>query len=137
MNRNTTHNGFSLIELMIVVLIIGALVAIAIPVYNKNMEVAIRAEAIASIGTIRSHLFVYYGQEGRFPISPTWKKVIGRDWNDIEAGELDGQYFVDKNYKYRSYDGIEYKIRCSKNRILEKNVWIDETGHWKFDVQDD
>ena len=75
--------------------------------------------------------------DGRFPIAPTFTKVVGSNWNDIQPEELTGTYFKDKNYKYRSYDGIEYRLKCQKAGILEKNVWIDENGHWKFDVNDD
>ncbi len=126
-----------MVELMIVIVIIGVLAGIAVPIYNKNLMLAKRSEAVASIGTIRKELQLYYAEEGSYPIAESFTRVIGQDWNEINTGELTGTYFRDKNFKYRSYDGIEYRIKCQKNRILDKQIWIDETGHWKFDVDED
>jgi len=118
---------------MIVVVIIAVLVGAAVPIYKHNLEIAKRSEAVAGIGFVRKQLRMYYAREGSYPISESYKKVVGRDWNNIKKGDLTGKYFKDNNFRYRSYDGIEYRIKCNKNRILEKAVWIDETGHWKFD----
>jgi len=132
-SHNRGGNGFSLVELMIVIVITGVLVAAAVPIYKHNLQLAKRTEAVASIGTIRDQLKMYYATEGSYPISDRYNKVIGRDWNDINKGELTGKYFKDNNYRYRSYDGIEYRIKCNKNKVLSKSLWIDETGYWKFD----
>ena len=137
MNRFRNNNGFSVIELMIVVVITGILAAIAVPIYHKNVENAMRTEAIAGIASIAKELDIYYGEHGEYPIQETYSKVIGKSWNDIKAGELTGKYFVDKKYKYRSYDGIEWRIRCNKAGVLEKNVWLDQSGTWKFDDDED
>ncbi len=115
------------------VVIIAVLVGAAVPIYKHNLEIAKRSEAVAGIGFVRKQLRMYYAREGSYPISESYKKVVGRDWNNIKKGDLTGKYFKDNNFRYRSYDGIEYRIKCNKNRILEKAVWIDETGHWKFD----
>jgi len=133
-SRNSGVNGFSLVELMIVIVIIGVLVGAAVPIYQHNLEVAKRAEAVAGIGTVRTQLRMYYGIYGSYPIRDSFTKVVGDDWNDINKGELTIKYFKDKNFKYRSYDGIEYRIKCQKNRVLSHQVWIDETGRWWFDM---
>lgn len=62
--------GFTLIELMIVVAIIGILAAIAIPKFadliNKSKEGATKG----ALSTVRSALQIYYGDnEGLFPAS--------------------------------------------------------------------
>ena len=129
-------NGFSLVELMIVIVIIGVLAGAAVPIYQHNLEVAKRAEAVAGIGTVRKQLRMYYGSTGTYPISDKYRKVIGQNWNDINSGELTGKYFKDNNYRYRSYDGLEWRIKCNKNKVLSKSVWLDQSGTWKFDDEE-
>ncbi|NQV30754.1 MAG: prepilin-type N-terminal cleavage/methylation domain-containing protein [Candidatus Marinimicrobia bacterium] len=135
--QTKNRQGFSLIELMIVIVISGVLAAIGIAIFNKNIVEAKRTEAVASIGTIRRQLRLYYAAEGTYPLAPAFTKVVGKPWNDIKPGELTGRYFSDTHYRYRSYDGIAYRIKCQKAGILDKNIWIDETGNWKFNVLDD
>jgi prepilin-type N-terminal cleavage/methylation domain-containing protein len=137
MDKYKRTYGFSLLELIIVVVIIGVLAAVAVPIYHKNIENAKRTEAVAGIGEIRQQLFISYGVNGSYPVAETFTRVIGADWNDIKPGELDGTYFSDADYRYRSYDGIAYRIKCKKAGVLEKNVWLDEAGHWKYDVLDE
>lgn len=47
--HNDIHRGFTLIELMIVIVVVAILAAIAIPAYNNQIEKSRRADAISSI----------------------------------------------------------------------------------------
>jgi len=67
--NKAAKKGFTLIELMIVVAIIGILAAVAIPKFadliNKSKEGATKG----SLGAVRSAITVYYGdQEGVYPV---------------------------------------------------------------------
>ncbi len=63
------QQGFTLIELMIVVAIIGILAAIAIPQYQNYVARSQVAEAFNLFGTIKTAIGVYYNIEGKFPTS--------------------------------------------------------------------
>ena len=60
--------GFTLIELMIVVAIIGILAAIAIPKFASLIRKSTEGACKGNLGAIRSALSIYYGDmEGQYP----------------------------------------------------------------------
>src|ERR1700692_3515613 len=68
MKKNLQKKGFTLIELMIVVAIIGILAAIAIPQFANLVGKSQEGRTKANLGTIRSALSIYYGDtEGWYP----------------------------------------------------------------------
>ena len=67
---NTIHRrkGFTLIELMIVVAIIGILAAIAIPKFAELIRKSSEGASKGNLGAVRSALSIYYGDmEGVYP----------------------------------------------------------------------
>lgn len=68
MNMLKGKRGFTLIELMIVVAIIGILAAIAIPQFANLIAKSQEGSTKGNLGTIRSALSIYYGDtEGWYP----------------------------------------------------------------------
>jgi len=65
---NPRHSGFTLIELMITVAILGILAAIAIPQFANSVEKAHQGATKGNLGTIRSAISIYYADnEGIYP----------------------------------------------------------------------
>ena len=63
MNGNRTRqrrHGFTLLEIIIVIIIISILASLAMPRYSKTVEYARGLEALIQIGTIRQSLNRYY-----------------------------------------------------------------------------
>ncbi|EGR1703026.1 pilin [Vibrio cholerae] len=65
--KNKQQQGFTLIELMIVVAIIGVLAAIAVPQYQKYVAKSEAAAALASITGHRTNVETYVLENGSFP----------------------------------------------------------------------
>jgi general secretion pathway protein G len=61
-------SGFTLIELMIVVAIIGILAAIAIPKFAELIRKSSEGASKGNLGALRSAMSIYYGDmEGSYP----------------------------------------------------------------------
>lgn len=67
MNRLSRNSGFTLLELMIVVAIIGILASVSLPAYQSYITRAKIAEAISLAGEIKPKIIEYYREKGRFP----------------------------------------------------------------------
>lgn len=61
--------GFTLLEILVVVLIIGILAAIALPQYQKAVEKARTAQPIALLKSAYDLATVYYLDKGKYPDS--------------------------------------------------------------------
>jgi prepilin-type N-terminal cleavage/methylation domain-containing protein len=84
--------GFTLIELMIVVAIIGILSAIAIPKFADLIRKSNEGATKGNLGAIRSALSIYYGElEGWFPVPTTSGAAANTSLNAILTME-NGKY---------------------------------------------
>src|SRR5262249_47735936 len=80
------QRGFTLIELMIVVAIIGILTAIAFPLYANLQARARVAKAQADARTLASAVVVYSAHMGQFPTGLTDLTVVATAPNGSQAG---------------------------------------------------
>ena len=84
------QKGFTLIELMIVVAIIGILAAVAIPAYGDYTARAQAAEAFTLMDGLKTPLTELYTSNGEFAIDPTGNSGV----TGITTGKYVGQIFT-------------------------------------------
>lgn len=90
----SNSKGFTLVELMVVVVIIGILVAIAIPQFANVTQNAERAAVEANLRTIDGAITMYRAAQGVFPGTPAplYGGGAGATLLDWPTGPAGAQY---------------------------------------------
>ncbi|OGS41971.1 MAG: hypothetical protein A2506_06205 [Elusimicrobia bacterium RIFOXYD12_FULL_66_9] len=83
-----SKKGFTLIELMIVVAIIGILAAIAIPKFAELIRKSSEGASKGNLGSLRSALSIYYGDmEGQYPYAASSLTISGKYLTSIPVAK--------------------------------------------------
>jgi prepilin-type N-terminal cleavage/methylation domain-containing protein len=109
MYRKKTESGFTLIELVIVIVILGILAAVAIPKYEDMREQARVATVKGQLGSIRSSIAIQYARNA-LNGSATFPT-------------LDGTIFA---------DGRVPKEPINNSNAVKTTAGVDNAGGWQY-----
>jgi prepilin-type N-terminal cleavage/methylation domain-containing protein len=85
---NKKESGFSLIEVLLVVVIIGIVAAMAVPAYQKGMWAAENGSAFSTLRTINSTQLSFYTQNNRYARLDEINKALGNGVGTIVGDKL-------------------------------------------------
>lgn len=124
----TLHRGFTMIELLIVVAIIGILAAIAIPAYQDYTVRAQVSEGLALAGGIKVAMVETYAQKGAWPQNALEAGVDPASGNHVTSVDVvSGVILI-------TYGGqASKKLREPEAKVLALVPGVDPSGgiHWR------
>ena len=95
------RSGFTLVELMVVILIIGILAAVAVPLMRGRIDRAKWSEANASCGTIWSGIRAYIAEKG-----PDF------DYSAVQTGLDDAATCQELGFNLSDLEGTYFSQNC-------------------------
>ena len=97
-----SRKGFTLIELMVVIFIVGILAAVAIPIMRGRIDAAKWSEGKAGAGSIRTAARAYIAEKG-----DSYDFAANDSLTDLgfAATDLDGRYFNQNDYSIAMTNG--------------------------------
>ena len=123
------QQGFTLIELMIVVAIIGILAAVAIPSYQDYTKRAHVSEGLSLSGAAKTQVAEYYGSEGTWPTSNTdagLASAVSITGNAVDSISVGGSGTILITYNTKVSNGAT--LQLTPNDTGGGITWLCNTG---------
>jgi len=125
-----SEKGFTLIELMIVVAVIGILAAVAMPAYTDYLKRSQTAEGFMLTVSVKKAINDYYAYHGRFPANnqaasvPPAEQIIGNYVSRVDV--VNGNILV--AFGHHSGEGIagqtlSFQPEVKDNALTGTVIW--------------
>ncbi len=123
-------DGFTLLELLIVVVIIGLLAAVGFPVYTRYITSAKAAEAHQMLSSVITHYKSYQRAHGRGPEGGNCDTTaLDGEWIDEVIGDKN-QYFEFYYYNIFGWDFFRVRGKASPFTTNDQMFYFPNTNIW-------
>ncbi|MCX5687433.1 MAG: prepilin-type N-terminal cleavage/methylation domain-containing protein [Candidatus Omnitrophica bacterium] len=110
--------GFTLLELLFVIIIIGILITVALPQYMAAIEKARSVEAVINVGAIRVALDRYWYQNGALPVDDNFATL------DIDNSNAIANRLYTYSFKDNGTISSKRQYSVTATRINNVDTWI-------------
>ena len=134
MGKEIDRSGFTLVELMAVIMIVAILAAVAVPLMRGRIDAAKWSEAAATAGTIRSVVSAAFAEDPATVGAWNGQAVTGvMSQLGFKAGDLTGRYFDDSHFTIASVDANgNATITVTAPAGLTGSGQLDSTNSWVY-----
>ena len=120
--KRKTETGFSLIELLLVVVIIGIIAALAVPALQKGVWAAQNGSTVATLRTLHSTQTVFYSQHSRWGRIDEINSIIGSPLGLIPPNQAARHQYV---YEMVPADPTDAELKDGYTLIATRDVASD------------
>jgi prepilin-type N-terminal cleavage/methylation domain-containing protein len=121
MDRSHRPRGFTLLELMVVVAIVGAIASIATTSYEMSVARAKRTEAYSLLSGVNAAQQAYFVEHGEY--APTFDKL---GFEALAGTRLSATELKGKRYTLQlSQPGGSKSYYCSATSNIDRDEWPD------------
>ncbi len=133
-----SRKGFTLVELMVVILIVGILAAVAIPIMRGRIDSAKWSEGRSMMGTVASAIRAYAAEKD------TWDSGLNgafENWGTqlgFRDEDFDGTYFssdmfdVDATYDPNASPALTFTITGTNDKLTPEEYTLTNEGAWAW-----
>jgi len=136
MKENRKRRGFTLVELMVVILIVGILSAVAVPILRGKINAAKWSEGAATAGAIRSAVRAAYAEDQATVGAWAGQALDAATMATLgfQTGDLTGTYFAPAQFTITSVDasGNAVITVASPGASCPGSAVLDATGGWVY-----